>query len=208
MSTINFQFQPLAGWPLERTRDRQRSRFGASYGDTLALLETELVHLCAKNVVIQADCDRSEIRNDGQLRANARLRGPGIILSFDSKYGPLSYPCDKFLNWDCNLRAIALSLEALRKVDRYGVTKRAEQYKGWEKLPPPANAELPLTVGTAAGTLLRAAGWEATSLAKDQLDAVYRAAARRTHPDHGGNAEQFKRVEQARCLLAKHWGVA
>ena len=52
----------------------------------------------------------------------------------------MSYPCDKYSNWQANLRAIALSLEALRAEDRYGVTRRAEQYKGWAKLLPP-NAE-------------------------------------------------------------------
>jgi hypothetical protein len=35
-----------------------------------------------------------------------------------------------------NARAIALGLEALRKVDRYRITKRGEQYTGWSALPP------------------------------------------------------------------------
>src|SRR5579863_10251967 len=56
------------------------------------------------------------------LYAGAKLRTQGIILTFNSKHGPLSYPCDKYSNWQANLRAIALSLEALRAVDRYGVT--------------------------------------------------------------------------------------
>jgi hypothetical protein len=35
-----------------------------------------------------------------------------------------------------NARAIALGLEALRKVDRYRITKRGERYTGWSALPP------------------------------------------------------------------------
>lgn len=42
--------------------------------------------------------------------------------------GHLSYPCDTFTTLQDNLRVIALALEALRMVDRYGVTRRGEQY--------------------------------------------------------------------------------
>jgi hypothetical protein len=38
-------------------------------------------------------------------------------------------------DWQHNVRAIALGLEALRKVDRYGITRRGEQYAGWKALP-------------------------------------------------------------------------
>src|SRR5690606_24676973 len=61
----------------------------------------------------------------------AKAAHPGVILSFDSKVGHLSYPCDTFTSWQDNLRAVALALEALRKLDRYGVTKRGEQYRGF-----------------------------------------------------------------------------
>jgi len=45
-------------------------------------------------------------------------------------------PCDSFRDWEANLRAIALSLEHLRAVDRYGVTtEEEEQYTGWLRLP-------------------------------------------------------------------------
>ena len=134
---MDFRFVALEQWPGERTRFAGASSFRADHSQTLRLLDRELSYLRARNVVIQADCDRSQIRMDGMLYAGAKLRTAGIVLSFDSKHGPLSYPCDKYSNWQANLRAIALSLEALRAVDRYGVTRRAEQYKGWAKLPPP-----------------------------------------------------------------------
>jgi hypothetical protein len=44
------------------------------------------------------------------------------------------FAVDKFATWQDNLRAIALGLEALRKVDRYGITKNSEQYTGWKQL--------------------------------------------------------------------------
>jgi hypothetical protein len=204
---MHYQFRPIEQWPGPRTRDRQRSRFKASYQDTLRLLERELVHLQATNIVVQADCDESMIRRDGMLRSNAVLRGPGVILSFDSKHGPLSYPCDTYANWDCNLRAIALSLEALRTVDRYGVTKRAEQYQGWAKLPGP-KPESPASAATAVSVLAEAARCNDSDVRKDRLEEIYRAACRRTHPDIGGDPEAFKRVQAAKDVLDRYWGSA
>lgn len=37
----------------------------------------------------------------------------------------------------------------------------------------------------------------------DQVNAAYRIAARYTHPDKGGDAETFARVDYAKCLLIK-----
>ena len=85
LQRIQTQFEPIERWPSEPTRRRQRSKFRTQWSVTCKLLERELLALGCRRLVIQADCDRSEIRNDGFLRANARLRGPGVILSFQSK---------------------------------------------------------------------------------------------------------------------------
>lgn len=205
--SLDYEFQPLTEWPGERTKNRQKSRFDSPWGKTLDLLDRELEHLLAKNIIIQADCERSEIRIDGRLRASAKLRSPSVILSFDSKHGALSYPCDKFTNWQDNLRAIALSLEALRMVDRYGVTRRAEQYRGWEKLSGPGTSATPIT--TAMGTILVAAGIHGSRpIVASELESLYRKAVLRTHPDHGGSAEEFKHVQAAKETLDRHFGIA
>lgn len=44
------------------------------------------------------------------------------------------FAVDKFPSWQDNLRAIALGLEALRKVERYGFVKDDEQYTGFKAL--------------------------------------------------------------------------
>src|ERR1700675_3855774 len=84
--------------------------------------------LDAKKLVFQIDVRESEIRLDGLPSARARPNDPAVIVSFDSKHGPLRYFCDQFTDWQDNIRAIALGLEALRKVERYGITHRGEQY--------------------------------------------------------------------------------
>lgn len=201
---MDFTCRPLVTWPGKPTARRKRSPFRAGYVDTLRLLDAELRHLGARNISLQVALAEDQIRLDGRPRADAVPRHPGIVLAFDSKHGPLSYPCDTYDSWEDNLRAIALALEALRAVDRYGVTRSAEQYRGWTALPPPKAGDA-ATAQQAAGVLCKAAGMERVS--KDTLDEVYRAAVKRTHPDAGGSSEVFQRVQEAREVLRRHWGL-
>jgi hypothetical protein len=213
--SLEFQFRPIAVWPGKRSAPRP-SPFRASWSDTLGLLERELGKLQARNIVIQADCGESDIRRDGMLRADVRLRGPGVILSFDSRHGPLSYPCDRYRDWQSNVRAIALSLEALRAVDRYGVTRRAEQYQGWSKLPPPDAPVAPAAANTgfsseseAAVFLSNIGGGNASAILRnrDTLLHVYRRACVATHPDHHPqHAQAFRRVQAAYEFLRSRIG--
>ena len=190
-------FRPIEQWPGELTASwkRKSSPFKADYSRTLSQLDDELVHLKAQRAVVQLAVQEADIRLDGSLRAHARIEHPGVILSFESKHGPLSYPCDAFREWKANLRAITLSLEHLRAMNRYGITESGQQYRGWAKLPVE-----PQAVTQARELLQRTAQIEIRS--KADLDAAYRAAARKTHPDHGGTAAAFAAVTAAKDLLA------
>lgn len=201
---LQFQYRPIERWPLP-SKPRKTSQFSASWPSTLDLLETELRYLGAKEIVIQADVTPQMIRNDGMLRGDARPASPKVILSFESKHGPLSYPCDCFTTMQDNIRAIALALEALRKVDRYGVTARGEQYRGWERIGGPVGPS-PMSAAQAAGHLFIAAGFNPRPLKRDELEDVYRKACSKTHPDAGGSKEAFQRVQQAKEVLDRHFG--
>lgn len=195
LKNIDVQFVPIDRWPGKPTKNRKASPFRAKLSDTYRLLEKELRYLGCKRLIVQCDCPPRMIRQDGLPRSDARM-GPGIILSFDSRHGQLSYPCDTFKHWDCNIRAIALALQALRAVDRYGVTKRAEQYRGWQPLPSPADHGF--NKATAFEFLFQAAGIKPPEEGEDvDMDYVIRQAQIRTHPDRGGDADRFKRVMAA-----------
>lgn len=211
MRQVEFKFRPIGhDYPGVRSRDQQRSRFKAHYADTEELLRREIEHLAPAlivNAVIQLDLAESDIRLDGLPRANARPASDAVVLSFESVHGPLRYATDTFFGdskqpgWQHNLRAIALSLEALRKVDRYGVSKRGEQYRGWKELGS-GNSDAAPTLVEACTVLARATdGDPATILAMakrgeaEALRSLYRKAARASHPDHGG--EGFYRLQPA-----------
>jgi hypothetical protein len=171
--------RPIVLWPHAETRGRKRAAFSAGWGQTVDLLEREVWHLGARRAVLQLAVTEEDIRLDGAIRANARPAHPGAIVSFESKHGPLEYATDVFDRWQDNVRAIALGLEALRKVDRYGIAKRGEQYRGWKALgaggPSPQRGE----------ELIREHG-------------SVRDALMATHPDRGGDPEDFAAVQAAR----------
>jgi hypothetical protein len=201
---LNAIFRPIDKWPGKPTPpySRKNSPFDSAYLKTLDLLERELIHLNAKNIVIQAEVDLIQVRNDGWLKSNASVRGPAVILSFTrgDKSQTYSYPCDTFNSWQANLRAIALSLEALRRVDRYGVTSSGEQYQGFKRIAAPD----PLTERNAALEVLAQISGLNLSGAPDsnQVEIAYRAAARRAHPDVAtGSIELFAKLQAAMSIL-------
>lgn len=207
--TLAYSHRPIGdSWPGPRTRNPGRSPFGANWGGTLALLEREIRHLGGRQVVMAVETEPRWIRNDGGLRADARLKDPGVIIEF--KVGPdlLAFPCDRFNYWQDNVRAIALALEALRKVDRYGV-RQGKQYEGFKALPGAGGASVTMDAAAAARLVAElSGGWHtAPAILSDAgiAQVALRSAAGRTHPDRlSGSVEQFQQVQAARAVLAAH----
>jgi hypothetical protein len=200
---MRYEIRPLGLWTAPVTRSRPYCRFRANWPDTLDLLGREAEKLGARLVVLQVDATEGEVRRDGMLRANARVGFPGVRVSFESRHGPLTWATDRYDRWQDNVRAVALSLEALRAVDRYGVSGSGEQYRGWTALA--AEPHTGMTVEQAAEFLAAHAGngyGPAQVLALPEVRAkAFRAAARSLHPDYGGDPEQFRRLTAARALL-------
>lgn len=169
---------------------------------TQTLLNRELTYLGAKRVVMQMRITRDDLRVDGSLRTGAKIRQPGVIMRFDSTHGPMTMPCDMFDCWEDNVRAIALALEALRKVDRYGVTTRAEQYRGWQALPAPSPNSIDAEISCREDALkfLRKLV-SAFAAGQVNIETAIRTAQRITHPDKGGDPMDFKRVMRCEKLL-------
>ena len=90
---------------------------------------------------------------------------------------------DKYDHWHDCMFAIAKTLEAFRGVERWGSVEGGEQYEGMRLgIEPPGTGE------NAARTLIDSYGG-------------LRAALRATHPDRGGDPEEFRRVQEAREVL-------
>jgi len=202
---------PIREWPGALSTNRRLSGFSASLTDTLAVLDREIRQLCDTraqrlSAELLVAIDPSQFRQDGRPYANAKAQHPGVIFSIDSKFGHLSYPCDTFTRWEDNLRGVALALEALRKVDRYGVTKRGEQYRGFLALEATAAPAGFADAEQALDFLATLVGdqWPGGRIPRENRAAVarvVRGAQRRTHPDAGGDASTFQRVSLAEAKL-------
>jgi hypothetical protein len=164
------------------------------------LLERELHALGAQAVVLQVAMDETDFRIDGLPRATARAKHPGVILSFDTSgypdgsalAGRLEFATDIFSTWQENLRAIALGLEALRRVDRYGITRGDAQYAGFKALPRGDD-----------GTMGLYTDEEARDFLSRRYGGDLRAALRATHPDSNPDADpdEYRKVIRAKELL-------
>jgi hypothetical protein len=216
--TMNYQVRPIVTWPGQRTKLPKSAPFRSHWSETEQLLEDELRRIGAKNAVLQLSITERDIKVDGCLRGDARPGSP-VIVSFDSKHGPISIPCDAFANWRDNVRAIALGLEALRKLERYGITGQGQQYTGWKALPPPASSQAgssgqarpqhappPPPDPDGFRTREEAKAFQRTIVGGRvdfvPMDQVLRECEKLTHPDaYPGREAKFKRVQAARRVL-------
>ena len=202
---MQYEFRALGLWtgPQTPVSQRRRSQFKASYDVTLDLLFREAELLGAKHLVLQVDLKPRDIRVDGLPRADARYGAhPGVVVSFDSQHGPLRYATDAFDDWRSNLRAVALSLEALRAVDRYGVSKRGEQYRGWTALAAATPGQGPFTTRAEAETWMRKCAAESGIINWRDLDNLYKMLAVAMHPDMpSGNRDLWDRLDAAASML-------
>lgn len=190
------------------------SQFSAKWSATLELLGAEVDHLKGRDVVIEMDVRETDLKLNGELRANARPSSPAVVVAFESKHGPLYYRCDRFFtswshqgpDWQHNVRAIALTLQALRAVDRYGATETGQQYAGFKALPAGtamgAGTPSHLTATEAQARVTALAGVHSWPTSDSGIERVVQLAKRTAHPDRNdGDHTQWRELAEALQVL-------
>lgn len=173
---LDLIFKPLPIWPRKATAGRRISPYRSRWEVTLRDLERELGHLKATEVDIALGVRPEDLTRAGQVRAGVKPTHPGVEVSFLTPKGRFVYVTDACIDWKDNVRSVALGLEALRAVNRYGITPEGEQYRGFMQL------EDPMVV------------WGRELIAKH---GTARKALMATHPDRGGSAGDFQAVQAA-----------
>ncbi len=210
---LNYSFSPLGTnfpRPLTPAEDRSYSRFKKSWPQILDDLERETFLIDARegSIVIRTFHEAYDIRNDGRLCGDAREpKHPGVVIAFDvpspdgDRWVPMAFECDQFTTWRANVQAIAGALEALRKVDRYGVSSRGKtnaHYEGYKALP---SAEGKLTtIEEHAAFIATYSGVSRHEILDNDTTRkiAYRKAASKLHPDQpNGSHELFARLIDA-----------
>lgn len=213
---IDLRFRPLDNpVPLPEKPARPRWK-DISWSQMLDNLEQELWHLEATDIVVEAALPRAKIRNDGWPYSHAVPDSPGVRITFKAhKRGgaELAFECGTFADWLQNLHAIGLTLQRLRLIDEYGAT-RGQQYRGFAALPPGGIAAVEwASVEDAARFLLVCGGGDPADEHKvvsdvlgRYLDAAWKLAAKRHHPDAGGDAATMARINRAKAYIEQHRG--
>lgn len=219
---LNIPISYISQWPGKENRDPKPSPFRSSYSQTVNLLDDELTKAAAvdNSWVLEMYVHPNDIRLDRKLRASARVDRPGVIFRFSRFTGrvmqrgdgsrfretqDIAYPCDAFTTWKDNLRAIALSMESLRRVERYGVFKYDDIIS---RLALPSAEGKVSTRESAAAFMAQHSGVSRQEImfSDTARSTAFRKAAQVLHPDRGGNPEEFVKLNEANKVLTAAGG--
>lgn len=199
---MNVTFRPIGDEA--RAQHHERSRFEAGWEATLSLLSYELGKLEAKAAVIRLALESEDIRLDGWPRARAVPARPEVIIEWQIGSQWSRMAATKYDHWQDNVRAAALTLDALRAVERWGVVE-GEQYEGLRLELEPAVREISTREQAQSFVLDRLFVDDDHSLhslaTPDDIRKTYRRLASRLRPDAGGDPEEFRKLQQAKDLL-------
>lgn len=182
-------------WPIgyKRSANRTRSRFKVTMDASQRLLQKEVSRLGGKNLVVSTNIP---VRKDGGLYAdwmNKRIDDPGVAIYFRYQDNDISMCCDQYERiWE-NVYALAKGIEALRSLERWGVSDFLQRaFTGFAALPE-AKSKTPTFTP-----------WYITLEVPHHADlfeikAAFRRLSKLYHPDApgGGNIEKFQAILKA-----------
>lgn len=137
----------------------------------------------------------------GTPRADRREpEDPGVAIYFQLHGKDRVLACDRWDSVAGNIAAIANHIDALRRVDRYGVGTLDQAFAGYDALPPPGTSNRP--------------PWRKVFGIPDDLPAspsainvFYRELAKKFHPDQpGGSHEAMAQLNEARDAALQEIG--
>lgn len=186
---------PLAwpsGWVRTIAHRRQLARFSTnkSLSGQLSVavatdrLQAEIDRLGAIGVTLSTNV---ELSLRGLPRSDVEPHDPGVAVYFSFKGRATVFACDRWNRVADNIAAIAAHIDAIRRIERYGVGSLEQALAGYKSLPADTAADWRAVFGFPKEA--------APSL--DELDKAYKRVAREKHPDVGGSDEEMSHVNRA-----------
>lgn len=192
MTTPQQQRYPLA-WPAGwRRTDRVRRRRAAfrsrgrslTMADAIGRLQGEIDRLGATGAILSTNV---ELRLDGLPRSGQPAPvDPGAALYFLLKKQPRCLACDTWDRVEDNVAAIAQHIDALRRIDRYGVGTMEQAFAGYKALAAEASPWWTVLEFEDRPTSFVVVEQRHTELSK------------RHHPDVGGDTHVMAKINAAR----------
>ena len=203
--TTRFPLSWPTGWKRTPAHWRERATFRSTRQSTYTNDAGNVVRTSAVRALTVADAIRRLSGELGRLGATdeilstnvaTRLDGlpysnqpeptdPGAAVYFKLKGKPRALACDKWTRVADNIAAIAQHIDALRRIDRYGVGTMEQAFAGYAALPPSAE-DWRTVFGLNGGATLA------------DVEAKFRALAIQAHPDRGGDPAVMAKLNAAR----------
>lgn len=172
------------GWP--RAKALKPSPYKVTTDSALNALLGDLRLMGGRNAIVSSNVP---LRRDGTMyrgdHSETAMPDPGVAVYWDDRQGhPRVIACDVWRTVRENVRAIGLTVEALRMIERAGASHLLERaFTGFARLPaaPDAWGLLGLERGAA----------------RESITERYRELARQHHPDRGGDPALMSRINAA-----------
>jgi hypothetical protein len=172
-----FPLQWPHGWPKTSPGAHQGSLFKTDTPRALNNLKRQLSLMGAKDIILSSN----------YTLGMENPKDPGVCAYFQWSGLQLAIPCDRWRRICDNIQAIALTVEAMRGMERWGAKEMIRaMFTGFKALP----------AGEPEEAWWKVLGVAHNAGAKEIRDA-YVALAKKHHPDHGGSHEVFVKIVQA-----------
>lgn len=178
----------------KRTECRISSAFKQTMERAQQFLHEEIKRLGARDLVVSSNIP---VRKDGLFYTdwmNRRIDDPGVAIYFKYKGKDVAMCCDQYLKiWE-NVYALGKSIEAMRALERYGVSEFLERaFTGFAELPPIVSQ-----TQKTEQTIWEILGLNGKPLTLEDVKAAYREKAKVLHPDMPtGDADKFRELNSA-----------
>lgn len=179
-------------YPRTPADKRRLAPYKVTYEKALRELTLEVRRLGGTYLVISANVP---LRDDGMPYADAarrRIPDPGVAIYFQRKGGPVVMACDAWDQPHHNIRALGLTIEGMRAIQRSGAGHLLERaFTGFKALPPASGVPAPPPAKP---------WWEVLGCPKDMTEvdivrAYYKTAAKKNHPDIIGESGHDATIE-------------
>lgn len=187
----------MTAWPkgFQRTKsiERRKGPYSAAWNTAMQDLIREVRHLKGATK-LRIDKMSDNAANDwidltGQ-DASAKQGDPGVVVTFRRKGLTYIFAHDAYLKPEANLRAIGLTIEAMRAVERHNVLSTEQVFAGVENLALPAR--------TGEGNAPHEVLGVPHDAPSDVVRAAYRQLSLKHHPDKkGGDRDTWERIHAA-----------
>lgn len=183
---------PLA-WPetMPRSKSRDAGRFQTTLAGAIKNVQSSLRMFASDS---GKDLSNVVVSSNVTLGQN-NPADPGVAVWFTWDGLSICIPVDRYQKVEANLQAIHHIIEARRVELRHGTLALVRAtFRGFTALPAPTG---------------KRSWWEVLGIAPNvavteaMIHALYREAAKKAHPDHGGTTEAMAEVNAARTAGLK-----